>query len=72
MSLGHELIDATRLEWRARPDRKEFVLRVHSSTHPLTDIRFPLSEATKILEQLANLIGTPLEVTQNKLSKPTH
>ena len=72
MQPKHELIDATRIEWRARPDRKEFVLRVHSSTHPLIDIRFPLSEAKNLLEQLANLIGTPLVESKDISGKQPH
>ena len=70
MAFEHdELIDPTRLEWRARPDHKEFVLRVHSKTHPLVDIRIPLSEVKDLLEQIANMIGTPLPESQNKSGK---
>ncbi len=55
--IDHDLITATRLEWRLRPDGKELLLRVESRTHPLTDIRFPISEADKIFAQLANILG---------------
>lgn len=55
--LGHELIDATRLEWRRRPDGQELILRVLSQTHPIVDIRFPLSAGNRLFEELAALLG---------------
>lgn len=51
------IINATRIVCAAARDRSHFLLTVHSHNSPSIDIRFPLSFAPDLVEQLQNMIA---------------